>query len=115
MNEFGDGGLTSRVQQLQAEVARKEAMIADLKARLAESEEQYVALQEANNEKWTKCNTLEKDVEHLRESNRRLHERSVGDREAIKYWQGSYLKMRENAEVQEGVYLKVIRELSNRD
>ena len=115
MNEFGDGGLTSRVQQLQAEVARKEAMIADLKARLAESEEQYVALQEANNEKWTKCQSLEKDVEHLRKSVERLQQRVVGANDEIKYWQGSYLKMRENAEVQEGVYLKVIRELSNRD
>ena len=61
MNEFDDGCSLTKV------IKAREAAIANLKAKLEESEEQYVALQQANNEKWTEVQSLRKEVQELKD------------------------------------------------
>ena len=89
-------------------IKAREATIEKLKASLAESEEQYVALQESNNEKWTKINGLEAEIRSLENTKLRLTDES-------KYWKESYKEVVTRAEIQEATYLKVIKALSDRD
>ena len=108
MNEFDDGCSLTKV------IKAREAAIVNLKELLAESEEQYVALQQTNAENWTKCNTLEKDLGFAESARERLRQDLVGAKDEARHWREAFTKAKENAEVQEEVYLKVIKELSNR-
>jgi chromosome segregation ATPase len=102
MNEFDDGCSLTTV------IKAREAAIANLKAKLEESEEHYVSLQEAYNKKLTEANGLEAQVRSLENNKIRMNEET-------NYWRESYKEVRTRADIQEGVYLKIIRELSNRD
>ena len=109
MNEFDDGCSLTTV------IKAREAAIVNLKEKLEESEEQYVALQATNAENWTKCNTLEKDVEHLRKTVRCLQQRVVEARDDQKYCEDNLKKEQDRSSAQEAAYLKVIKTLSGRD
>lgn len=108
MNEFDDGGLNSTVQQLRAEVEKLTGKLSEVSKRLIDSEEQYVALQKSNNEKWTKINGLQADLQ-------KLGNQAEAYKLEKEYWMGQYQLEMSKSEAQEAAYLKVIKALSNRD
>jgi chromosome segregation ATPase len=89
-------------------IKQREATINDLKARLEHEEGHYVALQNSYNQLLTERNGLQAEVRSLQNSKIRMNEE-------VNYWRDSYKDLKTRLEIQEEVYLKIIRELSNRD